>query len=48
MLDIKLKWAIKAIEIAIKRLEEIQYQKASHETIKFLKEILELINKDIK
>lgn len=39
----KLELAIKALEIAIKRLKEIQYQKASHKQIAFLENVLKKI-----
>jgi hypothetical protein len=35
--------AVKAMQIALQRLEEIQYQKASPETIQYLKEVFEVL-----
>lgn len=45
-MESKLKLAIKAIEIAIIRLEEIRYQKASDKQLEFLKEVLKKIKEN--
>lgn len=44
MTNWRLDLAIYAIKVAIKRLEEIRYQKASEKQVKFLKEALKLID----
>jgi len=39
----KIELLIKAVEIAIKRLKEIQYQKASTKCITFLEKVLKVV-----
>jgi hypothetical protein len=39
----KIELLTRAVEIALQRLKEIQYQKASHKCVAFLEKVLELV-----